>query len=479
MTDLAVAQQVKAAPLVWRLAALAAVAATFLIQARFILVHFSHGGYFIDGGWFAYLFGGGDPWLRAPRALGDGSYYQHHLSPYLYLLGALLKPLGLSGISIFALHQGAAFALFLLALLMIAYEAEDVATRAVAAASALGIGALSNLLFQAAEYPHFEILLLALAAFAVAAWRRGLYAGFALALIALPFVREDGGFYAALAAALIAAIEMPGLTRRRIVALAAVILAGAVFSFAAILVQRLAFPASTTLGNFSGDHWRHLTLAELGRRAAAVMGNPSLALTLVGTAWLTTFDRRYAAGLVLTGPLLAVDFVAAKDFIASFSLYYALPWLFVALVWLAVFVSRRAGTQRKEALVLIAVSLLITAPAQALLGVKSAFWRIPVQAVTEDIGDIDGMRGFFAARIAAFRAKGEGALCATMGAVSLAPDALTPEETERAKSGMGGCGELLTMSGQTDSALIGRLAAASGLRREASDGYAEAWTREP
>src|SRR6266566_6174058 len=131
----------------------------FALHARWVLTHFSSDAYLLDSGWLAYLFASTDPVLHNPTAVNNLSFYAHHLSPHIYLFGAPLSRLfHLSGISILAVHAGFFFGLFFLSLYLIVVAGQLPRRRKlIGAAIAVSLGVFSNVLFQAAAYPHFEI----------------------------------------------------------------------------------------------------------------------------------------------------------------------------------------------------------------------------------------------------------------------------------------------------------------------------------
>ena len=169
----------------------------FATHSRFVFTHFSSDAYLEDSGWMAYLFESADPLLHNPSGVNALSFYAHHLSPHIFLFGApLAKVFGLTGVEIFAYHQGFFFGLFFLSVCLIVARA-DLPRRdwVVAAASAVTLGAISNALFQAAGYPHTEIAMIAIASLGMAAWLGHHRFLFGLCLVWLPLIREDGGFY--------------------------------------------------------------------------------------------------------------------------------------------------------------------------------------------------------------------------------------------------------------------------------------------
>ena len=172
----------------------------FATHSRWIFTHFSIDGYLEDSGWMAYLFESADPLLHNPSGVNGLSFYAHHLSPHIFLFGApLAKLLGFTGFEIFAYHQGLFFGSFFLSFCLIVARSDmRRRDRLVATGSALVLGGLSNALFQAASYPHYEIAMISIASLAIAAWLAHYRLLFVLSLAWLPLVREDGGFYAAI-----------------------------------------------------------------------------------------------------------------------------------------------------------------------------------------------------------------------------------------------------------------------------------------
>ncbi len=436
------------------LAALVVVAA-FVLHARALLAQFSGGGYLLDAGWFAYLFQSGDPWLHGPKVLGADSFYQHHLSPYFFLLGAPLHRFaGLTGQEIFALHQGFFSALFAASLAMLALDARRAEGQAVALAGAVSIGALATLLFRAADYPHFEIALLALESFGFAAFLRGWRVAFAAALLALPLVREDGGLYAALACLMIAAITYKTARRRDLTLLVGAAALGIGVSLAEQWLQRRLFPATNTfLGNLSGDGWRHVDATTLIGQIRTDAGDPCLLFILLGTALLARFDRRYAAALALVAPLLLLYFLSPREMLWTFSFYYGLPWLIACVGWVAVFAERARGglALRPEAATFLLCALLVAAPLPAALGFDASFKAFAADAIARPVGDIGAETDFLLVRAARERGQpsaAAGRLCVTMGVASLAPDAFEPAELVYPDADLRQCATLLVMNRQ-------------------------------
>jgi hypothetical protein len=182
----------------WLFGAVLVCVAVGIIHFRWVLGHFSSDGYLLDSGWLAYLLESADPLLKDPTGVDGLSFYAHHLSPHLFLFGAPFARLfHLNGFDILAVHEALFFGVFAAALLWIAYMDAGWAMRTTAFLTACVVGASSNILLQAAGYPHYEIATLAVTTLALVAWEKGWRKLFVVCVVWLPFIREDGGFYAA------------------------------------------------------------------------------------------------------------------------------------------------------------------------------------------------------------------------------------------------------------------------------------------
>ena len=257
--------------------------------------------------------------------MNDLSFYAHHLSPHIFLFGApLAKLLGFTGFEIFAYHQGLFFGLFFLSFCLIVARS-DMRRRdwMFATASALVLGGLSNALFQAASYPHYEIAMIAIASLAIAAWLAHYRLLFVLCLAWLPLVREDGGFYAAIVC--IACIALPKVEEdeRATRLLTVLALAGLAASASSFLVKAWLFPGfSAFANNFSGDGWNHVRAAFVADRVQAMLRNLNILPVLLGSAVLAAFDIRYLTGLVLLSPILLLHLLAVRPEHGYFTLVF-------------------------------------------------------------------------------------------------------------------------------------------------------------
>ena len=457
----------------------------FATHRRWILTHFSSDGYLEDSGWLAYLFASADPLLHNPSGVNDLSFYAHHLSPHIFLFGAPLATLlGLTGIEIFAYHQGLFFGVFFLSFCLIVARA-DMRRRdwTLATASALVLGALSNALFQAASYPHYEIAMIAIATLAIAAWLARYRVLFVLCLAWLPLVREDGGFYAAIVS--IACIALPKLEEDRGDRLLTVLaLAGLAASASSFLIKAWLFPGfSAFANNFSGDAWSHVRAAFVADRVQAMLRNLNILPVLLGCAVLSGFDVRYLTGLVLLSPILLLHLLAVRPEHGYFTLYFALPWLLPCAVWLAVFVRRSRMSQAAgaEGVVILAAALALSAPVQSAAGARGSFWFVASWAFQRPVEDIPSMQNFvrWARKSMAGTADGRSPdghkSCVSFGISALIPDDIRPDEALTTRSDLRACDVLFLMRGDVQYGELGTRARAAGFERVSSKGNAEMW----
>lgn len=438
------------------------VAGLFALHTRWILTHFSNEGYLLDAGWLAYLFGSGDPLIKNPSSINTLSFHAHHLSPHIFLFGAPFVWLfHLNGITIFALHQGLFFSLFAVAAWLLATASPvRYPTRAVLLASALLAGALGNALFQAAGYPHYEIAMIAVTAFGLAAGVRGYWQLFVVCLVWLPLIREDGGFFAAFVClACIAMQDWPWTeqsSRVRFLATAAAI--EVIAGLCAFVVKSTFFPGFDAFsGNFSGDGWSHVTRGFIVERLMSVARNPTIMPAIVGSALLAARDPRYAAAVLLLSPLYALHVLSVRPEHGNFTLYYALPWLLPPLTWLAVFTRRttRGRAHFAEVAVIALASLALAAPVHAALRLPGQFWHVAEWSVSRPVVNLASMRQFVPWAVARYGKIAGSAtpganVCVSMGIAALTPNRFTPQQVVNAASDLKNCRPLLLLRADMD-----------------------------
>ena len=469
---------------------LAVASAIFAVHARWVLTHFSSDGYLLDSGWLAFLFGSGDPLLRNPSVINGLSFYAHHLSPHIFLFGAPLAFLwDFTGIEILAYHQGFFFALFFVSLYLMAGSARlGRRDRTVATLAAVLIGTLSNVLFQAAAYPHYEVAMIAVSSLALSAWASKRRRLFLLSLLWLPLIREDGGLYAAFVCLVCIGLEYRSSRRYDLRTRKLAILAGSaiVVSACAFAVKAIFFPGFDAFaGNFSGRSWDHVSAGFVTERFQAMIGNPNVLPVLVGSALLAAFDVRYASGVALLSPLYLLHLLSVRSEHGYFTLYYALPWLLAWVTSLALFVtrSRTAATTPMESLLILIVSVAMTAPMQAAAGSRGEFWYVATSSVTRPIADIPAMTDFalwlrknYPAAEARDGVPGE-QYCASPGIAALIPNDMDPDEILNADSDLSKCRTVLLLRGDMSYGVLSARAAAQKFNPVASRQNAEAWFR--
>jgi hypothetical protein len=472
---------------------LLAFGAVFVTHARWILTHFSHDGSLFDSGWFAYLLGSADPLLHSPSAVDPGrhSFYTHHLAPHLFLFGAPLSfLLGLSGIEIFAFHQGLFFGLFFISLCLITSTLRPGQHDwAVAALSSLIIGTLGQVLFQAAAYPHYEIALLALSSLALAAWASHHYLVFAFCLLWLPLVREDGGFYAAFVCLACIALDYSSSRKRdvRIAGLGALALLEITASVCAVIVKARYFPSTwfNFSFHFSGNSWDHVSIAFLKQRLHSLITNLNVMPVIAGSAILAVVDVRYASGFVLLCPLYALHLLAVRHGLGEFRLYYALPWLLPPVVWLAVFAkrSRAAATALPERLILLLLAIALSLPLHHFLGVEREYSYVVKLAFVRPVVSIPSIRQFALevrenyAQDVLDGSSGK-SQCVTQAIAALMPNDLEADEVVYDYSDLAKCRTVLLLRGSSEYGSLSARAEAHNFKPVATRHNAALWVRE-
>ncbi|MCC7126698.1 MAG: hypothetical protein IT178_17745 [Acidobacteria bacterium] len=422
--------------------------------------HFSTDGYLLDSGWLAYLLETADPLLKNPSSVNDLSFYAHHVSPHLFLFGVpFARLLDLNGFEILATHEAVFFGLFAAAVLWGAYVNGGWLFMALAFLSAVSIGAASNILLQAAGYPHYEIAMLSVTALALVAWEKGWRRLFLVCVVWLPLIREDGGFYAAFVGVASWLIAEPDRRARDRTMLLALLFGGVAVSAASMVLKSQMFPGFDAFeSNFAGQSWSHLSWRFVADRAYAAVTNPNIVPVLLGCCVLAWFDVRYAAGLALL-PLFLLHVLSVRDEHGHFTLYFALPWLLPAVIWMVLLARRRGlgSGSLAEAVTIVVCAIAMTAPAQAAAGIQTNFWYVVPWSFERPILRLEDMRTFARRTHRTFASGGpSGALpCASVGVAALIPNDLHPREVIDPNVGVSECGTVLLMAGDMHSAAIG------------------------
>jgi hypothetical protein len=483
------------ATVVERLGVVLVFAAVFAFHARWILGHFSNDGYLCDSGWLAFLFENNDPFLRNPKSvvgnacagLNAPTFLAHHLSPHLFLFGVPFSMFGSSGIDILAYHQGLFFGLFFVSLCLVAATGRPwTRDRLVALLVAVLVGALGNALLQAAAYPHYETAILALSSLAIAACLGGHRILFASCLIWLLLVREDGGLYVAVVCFSCLAVEYGEKrslgVRTSTLAIAAGL--GLLLSAAGFLAKAHYFPGFDAFSkNFAGDHWSHVTGSFVVERALATLTNWNVAPVLLGSVVLGVIDRRYFTGIVLLSPLFLVHILSVRPEHGHFTLYYALPWLLPVTIWLAVLVRRMSADRASmiEKALIVVLSLVLTAPVQAIVGSPQQRWYVVQYALARPLVNIPAMKElvrWVRTNFAGSAAERGQKQCASMGIAALIPDDFTPEDVIDDRSDISACRTIFLLRRDIHYLALSPKVQALGFRRIATRENAEAWMND-
>jgi hypothetical protein len=472
--------------------ALLVTGAVFAFHARWIFGHFSNDGYLCDSGWLAFLFAQADPFLTNPKAvigtacagINASTFLAHHLSPHIFLFGALCSLITGSGIDILAYHQGFFFGLFFVALYLVVTAVRlSTSDRYVLLLAIVPVGTVGNALLQAAAYPHYETAMFAVSSLGIAACFRGYRLVFACCLLWLALIREDGGLFAAAVCFSCLAVKWDGNRRwgRRELALATAGGIGVFASAVAFLVKAKYFPGFDAFSkNFAGDHWHHVTHAFVLERAQAMLTNWNIAPVILGSVVLAVFDRRYMTGIVVLAPLFLVHMLSVRPEHGNFALYYALPWLLPVLIWVAVLVSRISASRASmmEKGILVVLSLTLTAPVQAIIGTPQQRWYVAQQALTRPIVNIAAMTEFVRSVRANFASpvveRGQ-RQCASMGIAALVPDDFTPEDVIDSSSDISDCRTVLLLRSDMTYIALSAEAKEFGFKQVAQRENAQLW----
>ena len=467
----------------WSVAAAMTCAGVALVHARWVMGHFSTDGYLLDSGWLAYLMEAADPLLKNPSGVNDLSFYAHHLSPHLFLFGApFARLLHLNGFAILAIYEAVFFGLFAAALMWGAYVNAGWRFLALGFLAAITIGASSNILLQAAGYPHYEIAMLSVTTLALVAWEKHWHRLFLACVIWLPLIREDGGFYAAFAGLASWAIAEPDRRARHRRTLLTVCFGGILVSAASMVFKSHMFPGFDAFqSNFSGQSWSHLSWPFVLERAHAAVTNPNIVPVLLGCCALALRDLRYAAGLVLLLPLFMLHLLSVRDEHGHFTLYFALPWLLPPVIWILLLARRQqmGRASLAEALAVVAFAITMTAPAQAAVGIQTNFWYVVPWSFERPILDLENMRRFARNAHRTFASNGtyRGLACVSVGVAALIPNDLRPKEIVDLEAGLSECGTVLLMAGDIQSTAIGTELGALRFQRVGEFESVQLWMR--
>lgn len=404
--------------------AVACVAAVFWLNARYVLVHFTHGPALLDTGWFAWIMASGDPWLTNPHAVSDMSYFNYHLTPYLSAISVAIHALGIDRFLAFAVHQGIVFALLaasLCALVLMTWRG----ARSGVLLAAVMIGALlGDVALQIASFPHPEAAIVTFCLLGCVLWFNSQRGWAAAVFAATCLVREDGGLYAGaflFALALFRPVDRRTPRSQEVVLGAALI----VVSMLMFWIKTTFFPGFSAFAfNYSGNHWDHLTPENLQRRLLTFATNPQVLTTIVPALLLATLSWRYLLFPVLMAPLILAQLIAARIHLWEFHYYYAIPFLVIwaGTVVVAAYRSRQAAMRVVESVVLLISAALGSAPLLFAISPINSFAVLGVPFVWP-VDDIPSL-----SREAAALTAGETNFCVSTSWAALAPDSYRPTQ---------------------------------------------------
>ena len=293
-----------------------------------IIDHFNDGGFLLDSGWFAFLFGSSDPWLHNPSSIGTESFYQHHISPIIFLWGALFSGLlGFDGIRSFEWFTVLGGLVIFLPYAILGHRSLRDGNLALVI---LILGALYSLtnefVFRALGYPHYELVYVGLCGCLYALLiHRKIYIS-ALVSVLIILTREDGGFYVAYVALCALCFTPRNILKIQSLPFYVFATAGVLSSATSVLIKVFLFPGFPTIeSNFTGDNYAHLNAGLVGDRLLEwMMSAGTLPLMLVLPFVIYRYPRSIFPIALLT-PLLTLHITALRDPIANFELHYSIP----------------------------------------------------------------------------------------------------------------------------------------------------------
>jgi hypothetical protein len=335
-------------------AAAVTVGVTLVAFTRLLLYAFYvRGSFLLDVGLFADLLWHSDPVLTQPSSVGGGSYFAVHATPLFLPIAMLSRLLPLSLPQFFALVI--AVSQMLLArsvfwMVVAADRSRKLSTPWLAASAGLGF-AFSGLAIAITRYPHSEPLIAAFFLLFITALGQNRHTLAVILFACGLLVREDAGLhYLAVLGLMIALDALRGRKPERQRVLVMFASAGLLYSGAAMVAERIAFPAhasSFSLVYLGNPPLAHLTASSLRSRLLYFVGNRSYIWVpgcVVGI-WAKIARAPFLAiGYLACLPWLALQLLAASPFAAALASYYAFPCL-IGMAWpLVAVLYGRAGS---------------------------------------------------------------------------------------------------------------------------------------
>ncbi|WP_029041589.1 hypothetical protein [Cucumibacter marinus] len=412
----------------------------FLVSAwmNFNFIHhtFEVRGYLLDIGWFATLFERTGFDLANPRAINDLSYFTVHLSPYMLVFSNLLHGgLGLSGVSVFALHQALSAGVISVSLLALVASARPAGSRRVwPLVPAAILILLNNVVLAAFGYPHFEVVQYAVLLAALALAARQHWRWVAMLMVLSWVIREDSGL---LCAALVTALALEGWLRRdkAVPAKGLLALAGLslIVAAAAITIKSTYFSEVSPLAdNFLGHPaFAHLNAGFVAERLAGLSRRIDLMAPLAACLMAAIIWRRPGTLLVPLGlsPLIALYLIAVREELGAFTLYYALPFVLIT-AWPFYMLAKLPNRRWRSFIAMTVMLFAMTAPVVSLTDVRATYF--PLIGIIPAQYDSAQARAALEERLDQLRSEDPGAdICASQGVAALSPDSFANREVLR------------------------------------------------
>ena len=320
------------------------IAAAVAIYYHLIFLHswYVGGPYLYDTELFNYIVGPKGQGLRMPSVINMDSFFYVHISPILMPFSFISSALHLQEMAPLEMvlllgFSGAAVA---------AFVAVQYFLRPLGAVLSFGLGAVFALAFaisgvmrQTADYPHIEVLYVgpAVIALLLIFHRKFLWAwlAFLLTLIA----REDSGLHLACifsAYLVLAAIAERKLIPARTWDIAPFLFFAIAYPIAVLMAQRHFLPIESNFARiYSGvPAYAHLNGELLAERFHTIVNQPAAPLLLLASLVPALIRPKLVAltGLLAAAPWFLVSVTALSDAPGTFALYYAFPFLVLAIV---------------------------------------------------------------------------------------------------------------------------------------------------
>lgn len=317
----------------------------FWAGACFVWNHFLRGPYLLDSGWYSSIIYQQGLLPDNPRSAHSiREYYGIHVSPLVSMASLVSYLLPIGRVPYYCLFQGLIYAPLGMVTGVLARQSQvdSTAWGSIKVLVTSLLFAFNGQAMACLGYPHYEIFLsgglcILLAGFATG--RAGLaWLGVAIAA----GTREDGGLHAM--AFCVAGIAC-SVTRRpfplpRATMMKLALVAG-LASLAAFAIQKVGFhSASLFRHEYLGEPaYAHLTLDVIRRRLAALPEDANFILLAIAASAVVagaTRDWRFLLGWVVELPWLLVNFCAAQELKAHFSIYTGFPFV-ASIFWIGAY----------------------------------------------------------------------------------------------------------------------------------------------